>query len=195
MANLKDQLICVEYLRDNLNWCDYMCAALVGCMIAESNITPNTINKEEKNGTLASSGDYGAGIVQWTFIDRKEKALMVGLGMSKSQAQDFIKNKGIESLNLIDQLKMVVGEIKNGMYKSNFNVVMLKCQTLKEAVAAAYCRYLRGFSSKTNVPNDADIKRLDKAYDAANSKAISEFNIRLKYANQVLDNYHHSIDI
>ena len=195
MANLKDQLICVEYLRDNLNWCDYMCAALVGCMIAESNITPNAINKVEKNSISASSGDYGAGIVQWTFTDKKEKALMVGLGMSQSQAQDFIKNKGIESLNLVDQLKMVVGEIKNGMYKSNFNVVMPKCQTLKEAVAAVYCRYLRGFSSKTNVPNDADIKRLDKAYDATNSKAISEFNIRLKYANQVLDNYHHSIDI
>jgi len=210
MANLENQLICVEYLRDNLGWADYMCAALVGCMMAESNIIPSAINKGEKNGTLTSSSAcnkntpygtktspwaYGAGIIQWTFTDRKEKALMVGLKMNLQQAQEFIKTKGIETLSLIDQLKMVVGEIKDGMYKSNFGIVITKCQTLKEAVAAVYCRYLGGFSSKTNVPNDSDIKRLDKAYDAANSKAISGFNTRLKYANQVLDNYHHSIDI
>jgi len=210
MASLDNQLICVEYLRDNLNWDDYMCAALVGCMIAESNINPAAINKGEKNGTLTSSSacnkntvygtktcpwSYGAGIIQWTFTDRKEKALMNGLGYSLQQAQNLIRGAGIESLSLQQQLQMVVGEISKGLYKTNFGVVMPKCQNLKEAVSAAYCRFLGGFSSKTTVPTDSDIKRLDKAYDAANSKTISGFNTRLKYANMVLDNYHHSIDI
>ena len=210
MASLQNQLICVEYLRDNLPWCDYMCAALVGCMIAESNINPSAYNKGEKNGTLTSSGAcnkntaygtktspwaYGAGIIQWTFTDRKEKALMIGLGYTQQQAQKLIKGDGIESLSLEDQLKMVVGEIKNGMYKSNFGVVMPKCETLKEAVSAVYCRFLGGFSSKTSVPTEADIKRLDKAYDAANSKSISGFTIRLKNATMVLENYHKSVDI
>lgn len=210
MASLENQLICVEYLRDHLKWDDYMCAALVGCMIAESNITPSAYNKGEKNGTLKSSSAcnkntaygtktspwaYGAGIIQWTFTDRKEKALMVGLNYSQSQAEALIKGAGIESLTLQQQLQMVVGEISKGLYKSNFGVVMPKCNNLKEAVAAVYCRFLGGFSSKTSVPTDADIKRLDKAYDAANSKVISGFSTRLKYAEQVLDNYHHSIDI
>lgn len=210
MASIQNQLTCVEYLRDNLHWCDYMCAALVGCMIAESNITPSAYNKGDKNGTLISSSAcnkntpygtktspwaYGAGIIQWTFTDRKEKALMIGLGYTQQQAQKLIKGAGIESLSLKQQLQMVVGEITNGMYKSNFGIVMPKCQTLKEAVSAVYCRYLGGFSSKTSVPTDSDIKRLDKSYDAANAKAISGFGIRLKYAEQVLENYHHSIDI
>ena len=210
MASIQNQLICLEYLRDNLLWCDYMCAALVGCMIAESNINPSAYNKGEKNGTLKSSSAcnkntsygtktspwaYGAGIIQWTFTDRKEKALMIGLGMNQLQAQQLIKGAGIESLSLEQQLKMVVAEIKNGLYKNNFGVVMPKCNTLKEAVAAVYCRFLGGFSSKTTVPTDADIKRLDKAYDSANSKSISGFNTRLKYATTVLENYHHSIDI
>ena len=210
MATLQNQLICVEYLRDHLHWCDYMCAALVGCMIAESNIIPSAYNKGEKNGTLKSSSAcnkgtaygtktspwaYGAGIIQWTFTDRKEKALMIGLGYTQQQAQKLIKGTGIESLTLEQQLQMVVAEISKGMYKSNFRVVMPKCETLKDAVAAAYCRFLGGFSSKTTVPTDADIKRLDKSYDAANSKAISGFKTRLKYAEQVLENYQHSIDI
>lgn len=210
MANLNNQLICVEYLRDKLGWDDYICAALVGCMIAESNINPSAINKGEKNGTLVSSSAcnkntaygtktspwaYGAGIIQWTFTDRKEKALMVGLGYSKEQAQQLIKGDGIESLNLETQLQMVVGEISKGLYKDNFGVVIRKCENLKDAVATVYCRFLGGFSSKTTIPTDADIKRLDKAYDSANSKVISGFTTRLKYANTVLDNYHHSIDI
>ena len=58
------------------------------------------------------------------------------------------------------------------------------------------CRFLGGFSSKTTIPTDADIKRLDKGYNTANMKSSgSMFGIRLNYANQVLDNYHHSIDI
>ena len=210
MATLQNQLICVEYLRDNLKWDDYMCAALVGCMIAESNIIPSAVNKGEKNGTLKSSNacnkdtaygtktspwSYGAGIIQWTFCDRKEKALMAGLNMSIEQARKLIQSTGIESLSLEQQLQMVVGEISKGMYKSNFGVVMPKCNSLKEAVAAAYCRFLGGFSSKTNVPTDADIKRLDKSYNITNSKDISGFNTRLKYAEMVLDNYHKSIDI
>ena len=210
MNTITNQLICVEYLRDHLEWDDYMCAALVGCIIAESSITPSAINKGEKNGTLLSSSacnknteygtknspwSYGAGIVQWTFCDRKEKALMVGLGFTKQQAIDLIKSKGIESLDLETQLKMVCAEITKGMYKNNFAEAIKKCKNLKEAVATVYCRYLGGFSSKTTPANDSDIKRLDKAYDVANSKAISGFFTRLKYANQVLDNYHHSIDI
>ena len=210
MSNINNQLICVEYLRDNLKWDDYMCAALVGCMIAESNINPSAINKGEKNGTLVSSSAcnkntgygtktspwaYGAGIIQWTFTDRKEKALMIGLGYSQQQAQQLIQGKGIESLNLETQLRMVVGEISKGLYKDNFGVVIRKCENIKDAVASVYCRFLGGFSSKTTIPTDADIKRLDKSYDSANSKVISGFNTRLKYANMVLDNYHHSIDI
>ena len=204
------QLTAMEYLRDNIGWDDYQCAALVACMTAESLVNPYAINKGEKNGTLKSSGAcnkntaygtktspwaYGAGIIQWTFTDRKESALMLGLGIQKDKAIAMIKSSGIESLPLETQLKMVIAEITKGTYKNNFAVVMKKCETLKDAVAAVYCRYLGGYSTKTTVPTNSDIKRLDKAYDAANSKAISGFGTRLKYANQVLDLYHQSIDI
>ena len=210
MASVTNQLICVEYFRDNLGWDDYMCAALTGCIIAESNINPSAINKGEKNGTLKSSGAcnlnqpygqrkspwaYGAGIIQWTYTDRKEKALMDGLGYTQENAKKLIQSTGIESLSLEQQLSMIKGEITKGIYKNNFAVVIKKSRNLKEAVASVYCRYLGGFSSKTSVPTDADIKRLDKSYDSANSKAISGFNTILKYANIVLDNYHNSIDI
>ena len=211
MASIQNQLTCVEFLRDNLGWEDYKCAALVGCMMAESGVNPQAVNKGEKNGTLKASSAcnkgtaygtktspwaYGAGIIQWTFTDRKENALMIGLGMTKQKAIELIKGAGIESLTLENQLKMVVGEISKGMYKNNFAVVMSKCETLKDAVAAVYCRFLGGFSSKTTIPTDADIKRLDKGYNTANMKSSgSMFGIRLNYANQVLDNYHHSIDI
>ena len=52
MASIQNQLTCVEFLRDNLGWEDYKCAALVGCMMAESGINPQAVNKGEKNGTL-----------------------------------------------------------------------------------------------------------------------------------------------
>lgn len=209
--NITNQLFCVEYLRDNLGWEDYKCAALVGCMMAESGVNPQAVNKGEKNGTLKASSAcnkgttygtktspwaYGAGIIQWTFTDRKEKAIMGGLGYTQTQAKQLIQGGGIESLTLEQQMKMVVYEISKGLYKNNFTMVMTKCETLKDAVASVYCRFLGGFSSKTTIPTDADIKRLDKGYNTANMKSSgSMFGIRLNYANQVLDNYHHSIDI
>ena len=210
MATIDNQIICMEYLRDNLGWTDYQCAALVGCMIAESNINPSAINKGEKNGTLKSSGannegkpygdkhcpwSYGAGIIQWTYTNRKENALMLGLGIQKDKAVTIIKGSGIEALPLDHQLKMVCAEITKGNYKDNFKIVIEKCENLKEAVAAVYCRYLGGYSSKTTIPTDSDISRLDKNYNIANQNSVSGFYIRLKYATQVLENYHHSIDI
>jgi len=210
MASIDTQLTCMEYLRDNLHWDDYMCAALVGCMIAESNINPKAINKGEKYGTLTtstacnkgteygtktSSWSYGAGIVQWTFCDRKESALILGLNINKNQAKSIIINDGIESLSLDQQLQMVVGEISKGAYKNNFGIAIKKCNDLREAVGTVYCRYLGGYSSKNTPATEADIKRIDKHYNDANQKNISGFNIRLKYANQVLNCYHKSIDI
>lgn len=210
MSNFSNQYIVMPWLRDNLSLDDYMCAAITGCMIAESGINPQAYNKGEKNGTLKSSGacnkgtaygtktcpwSYGAGIVQWTYTDRKEKALIGGLGMTRESAISLIKTKGIESLSLEDQLKMVAYEISKGMFKNNFNVVLRKCETLKDAVAATYCRYLGGFSSKTNVPTDADIKRLDKGYNRANMNSNSGFALRYKYAVQALENYHKTIDL
>lgn len=143
MASLNLQLICVEYFRDNLELDDYMCAAMVGCMIAES----------------------------------------------------LLNIKELEELE--DKLKNIKDDILDGQYKNNFGKAIRKCKNLKEAVATAYCRYFNGYSSKTTPANDGDIKRIDKYYNKENNdnSNISGFSIRLKYANQVLDNYHHSIDI
>ena len=98
-------------------------------------------------------------------------------------------SKGIESLSLEQQLKMVVGEINKGSFKSNFGVVMPKCKNLKEAVSAVFCRFLGGISSNTSIPSESEIKKLDKAYDAANGKAISGFSKRVTYADKVLRKY------
>jgi len=207
MASLDNQLTCMEYFRDNLGWDDYMCAALVGCIIGESNISPGAINKDEKNGTASSLAcnqntpygtktspwSYGAGLIKWTFTDRKEKAIMLGLGYNKDKTIETIKHSGIESLSLEQQLKMIVAEISRGDYKDNFSEAIIKCKTLKDAVATVYCRYLNGYNSENSIPTDEEIKRLDNNYEIDNNK--SEFYKSLKYAEQALQNYHHSIDI
>lgn len=209
MASASDtELMCVRYFIEKLGWKDYMAAGLVGCMKAESGITPSKVNSGEKNGTLTTSGacnhgtaygtkhspwSYGAGICQWTYCDRKENAMIAGLGYTSSQAQSLIKSKGVESLSLEQQLRMAVGEISKGKYSSNYGIAMRKTQNLKDSVAATYCRYLGGFSSSASVPTDNDIKRIDKSYDAANGRAISGFGTRYKYANEILTKYRKSV--
>lgn len=196
------QLFCMEYFRDNLNWEDYKCAALVGCMKAESNLYCRYVNKSEKNGTDLLSPmcnkdqaygtqnnpwSYSAGILGWKQTNRKEHAIERGLGINKDKAIVIIKSKGIESLRFEQQLHCIVAEITQGIFKDNFLIAINKCETLKDAVATIYCRYINGYSTKTNIPNNKDIRRIDK-YDI-------EFDKRLKLAEQALYNYHHSIDI
>ena len=196
------QLFCMEYFVEHLKWDDYKCAALVGCLTAESFLISSSINKEEKNGTLlvsdvcnkntaygtkTSPWAYAAGIAKWKYTNRKELALQLGLGIQQDKAIVIIKSTGIEGLSLEQQLKIIVAEITKGNYKDNFAIVIEKCETLKDAVATVYCRYINGYSSKTSIPTKADIIRINNDY--------SEFMNRLKYANIVLDNYHKSIDI
>ena len=175
------QLYCVEFFRDNLEFDDYVCAAMVGCMMAESNLNPTFVNKTTN----------GVGLIQWKYDDRKFNALKNGLGLSNEKTEEILKTNGIQSLSLSDQLLMIKYEISNGPYKDNFNIAIRKTNNLKEAVATVYCRYINGFSAKTSIATESDIKRIDKSY----GQDKSNFNIRLKNANYILNKYHRSIDI
>jgi len=81
----------------DLNLTKAQAAGIAGVLTAESGINPSAFNKKEKAGTYTSSSannkgakygeknspwSYGAGIGQWTFTDRKEKAIMGGLGVN-----------------------------------------------------------------------------------------------------------------
>ena len=87
-----------------------------------------------------------------------------------------------------EELNTILKDISSNKYSNNFIVALKKAETLSEAVSVVYCRYSNGFSDKKTIPTEADIKRIDNTYK-------NGFNLRLKYADQILDNYHRSIDI
>ena len=192
----------MEYFRDNLKWDDYMCAALVGCMMAKSRLSSKYYDKGEKNGTNTSSPycnkeqpygeqnspwSYSAGLLGWKQTNRKESAIQLAQGINKDKAIVTIKSRGIEGLSFDQQLHMIIMEITQGQFKDNFTIAMSKCESLQDAVATVYCRYANGYSSKTSIPNESDIKRIDKTE--------TEYNKCLSFAEYVLDEYHKSIDI
>lgn len=167
----------ISMLMNDLGLTKAQAAGIAGVLTAESNVNPHIFNKGEKNGTYKASGannegapyghkhspwSYGAGIVQWTFTDRKEKAIMGGLGMSREQAVNIITHGGIESLSLEQQVKMLEYEL-NTTYKYTLAAIK-KCTTAQQAAATYYVRAVAGYSTSTAPVTQAEINKKNAAY-------------------------------
>lgn len=168
-------------------------AGVAGVMTAESGVNPKIYNRGEKNGTYKASGannegapygnkhcpwSYGAGICQWTYTDRKEKAIMGGLGISKQQAVSIITHGGIESLSLEQQVKMLEYEFRT-TYKYTFEGLK-KCTTAQQAAATFYCHAIAGYSTSTNPASQQEINKKNAAYHKVGAQ--SQINKGMAFA-------------
>lgn len=187
----------IQALMKELGLTKEQAAGIAGVLTAESGVNPNIFNKGEKNGTYKSSsanntgkpyGDkhcpwsYGAGICQWTFTQRKESALMGGLGISKEAAKNIIMKKGIELLSLDDQIKMLIYELKT-TYKATLAGIK-KCKTPESAAATYYCHAIAGFSTSTNPATQEEINKNNAKY--AKVGATSQINKGMGYAKGLM---------
>lgn len=160
-------------------------AGIAGVLEAESGIDPQAFNRGEKNGTYSSSSannkgekyghknspwSYGAGIGQWTFTDRKEKAIMGGLGLNQDEARNLIKTKGIESLSLEQQIKMLEYELTNN-YKNTLEGIK-KCTKASDAAATFYCHAIAGYSDSKEKATLDEINKMNKRYSKVGAKAL-----------------------
>lgn len=172
-------------------------AGIAGVMTAESGVNPAIFNKGEKAGIYKSSSannqgtpygtkhspwSYGAGICQWTFCDRKEKAIMGGLGVSKEQAKQIIMTKGIEGLSLDDQIKMLAFELRT-TYRATLAGIK-KCTSASQAAATFYCHSIAGFSTSTEPASQAEINAMNAKYGGVG--AHNQINKGMKFANGYL---------
>ena len=168
-------------------------AGIAGVLAAESGINPHSFNSAEKRGTYKSSGannegtpygtkhsawSYGAGICQWTFCQRKEKAIMGGLGVSRNDAIRIIMNGGIESLSLDQQVKMLAYEL-NSTYKSTLQGIR-KCKNASQAAATYYCHAIAGYSLSIEPATQAEIAIKNAAYSTVG--ANSQINKGMAFA-------------
>ena len=183
----------ISMLISDLGLTKAQAAGIAGVMTAESGINPGIVNSGEKRGTYKSSSannegtpygtkhspwSYGAGICQWTFCDRKEKAIMGGLGVSKQEAIHIIKTKGIEGLSLEQQIKMLEYEL-NTSYKYTLDGLK-KCTTAAQAAATFYCHAVAGYSTSTEPATNAEIAKKNAAYSKVG--ANSQINKGMSYA-------------
>lgn len=183
----------ISILMSDLSLTREQAAGIVGVIMSESGANPAAFNKGERNGTYKSSSannvgsaygtkgspwSYGAGICQWTFCDRKEKAIMKGLGVSREEAINIIKTRGIESLSLEDQAKMLVGELKSA-YSATLEGIR-KCSTASQSAATYYCHSVAGFSSSKEPASQAEINKMNARYSTVG--ANSQINKGMNYA-------------
>ncbi len=183
----------ISMLMSDLGLTKAQAAGVAGVMTAESGVNPGIVNIGEKRGTYKSSGannegtpygtkhspwSYGAGICQWTYCDRKEKAIMGGLGVSKQEAINIIKTKGIEGLSLEQQIKMLEYEFKTS-YKYTLTGLK-KCTTAEQAAATFYCHALAGYSTSTEPATNSEIAKKNAAYSKVG--ANSQINKGMSYA-------------
>lgn len=177
--------IVINTLMNDLGLTKAQASGIAGVLQSESNINPQAFNVKEKKGTYYKSSannkgakygeknspwSYGAGIGQWTFTDRKEKALMGGLGLSREEAISLIQTKGIESLPLESQIKMLEYELTNE-YKNTLEGIK-KCKTASEAAATFHCHAIAGYSTSTEKATIAEINKINKKYSTVGSSSL-----------------------
>lgn len=184
-SNNNNAEIVISTLMADLGLTRSQAAGITGVLEAESGINPQAFNSKEKNGTYSSSSannqgkqyghknspwSYGAGIGQWTFTDRKEKAIMGGLGLNQDEAINLIKTKGIESLSLEQQIKMLEYELTNN-YKNTLEGIK-KCTNASDAAATFYCHAIAGYSSSKEKATLDEIKQMNKKYSKVGAKEL-----------------------
>lgn len=186
-------LVVMSMLMNDLGLTKAQAAGIAGVMTVESGVNPHIVNAAEKKGTYKTSGannegtpygtkhspwSYGAGICQWTYCDRKEKAIMGGLGVSREEAIKIIKTKGIEGLSLEQQIKMLEYEFKTS-YKYTLAGIK-KCDSAELAAATFYCHAVAGYSTSTEPATSKEIAAQNAAY--AKVGANSQINKGMAYA-------------
>lgn len=184
----------ISALMSKLGLTKEQAAGIAGVLTAESGVNPAIYNKGEKNGTYKSSGanntgapygekhcpwSYGAGICQWTFTQRKEKAIMGGLGVSREEAVNIIKSGGIESLSLDKQINMLAYELEKGDYKNTLAGIK-KCSTASQSAATFYCHAVAGYSTSREPASDGEVNKANARY--AKVGATSQITKGMRFA-------------
>ena len=189
----------IAALMEQLGLTREQAAGITGVLGAENGVNPHSYNVGEKKGTYHTSGanneggpygskhspwSYGAGIGAWTFCGKKEQVLG-GLGMSREQAKNFIMTKGIESLGLEDQIKMLIHELTK--YQGPTLQGISKCTSPELAAATYYCHAVAGsrYASSTEPATQAQIAEFNGKY--AKVGANSQINKGMGWARKFYD--------
>lgn len=228
----RQSLVMKEKIMRELGWKDYMAAALIGCVMAEAGgFKPWMVNVGEKSGTLKSSRacyngpklspeerghyngaySYGAGIIQFTYWDRKLNAVKIvaaknggrvrgmtpeeflmdidGPGMRTcpkpsgwQRAKKADYKGGVENLTLDEQFDVLIGELINRYPAVNASVKM--STNVHEALAVIYCKYIGGIGRRVGIPTPEEVQKKVTAYMRANPKTTEKDHYikRLGYA-------------
>lgn len=228
----RQSLVMKEKIMRELGWKDYMAAALIGCVMAEAGgFKPWMVNVGEKSGTLKSSRacyngpklspeerghyngaySYGAGIIQFTYWDRKLNAVKIvaaknggrvrgmtpeeflmdidGPGMRTcpkpsgwQRAKKADYKGGVENLTLDEQFDVLIGELFNRYPAVNASVKM--STNVHEALAVIYCKYIGGIGRRVGIPTPEEVQKKVTAYMRANPKTTEKDHYikRLGYA-------------
>lgn len=228
----KQSLVMKEKIMKELGWKDYMAAALIGCVIAEAGgFKPWMVNVGEKAGTLKSSGacydgprlsanerghhngaySYGAGIIQFTYWDRKLNAVKIVAAKNGGKVHEMMPEAflmaidgpgrrtcpkpsgwqkaakadykgGVENLTLEEQFDVLIGELINNYPAVNTSVKM--STNVQEALAVIYCKYIGGIGRKVGIPTPEAVQKRVIAYMRANPKTTEKDHYikRLGYA-------------
>lgn len=183
----------ISMIMSDLGLTKEQAAGIAGVLTVESGVNPGIVNSGEKSGTYKSSGannegtpygtkhspwSYGAGICQWTYCNRKENAIMGGLGVSRQEAINIIKTKGIEGISLDYQIKMLEYELKTS-YKYALEGIK-KCKTAPQAAATFYCHVVAGYSTSTEPATNAEVQKMNAKYSSVGAK--SQINKGMAFA-------------
>ena len=191
--------IAINILMEQLGLTRAQAAGIVGVFGAENGVNPHSYNKAEKHGTYPGSGannqggpygskhspwSYGAGIGSWTYCSMKEQAL-AGLGMSREQAKNFIMTKGIESLGLEDQLKIIIYQLTHTQTRTLEGI--RKCDSPELAAATYYCHAVAGakFASSTEPATQEEINFFNNKYSTVGVN--SQINKGMGWARKFYD--------
>lgn len=198
---LEKGLYIKKFFMERLGWSSYMASALVGCLICENgSLNPAVVNIREKNGTLLSSSasykktkpnseyNYGAGLIQWSFYDRKmnllnymEKKTKGGIH-GKWTANNFIRDcmpgtsytpensdykGGVENLSFEEQIDCIGYELTTKYSNANQSIMMSK--TIEEAVAVLFCDYIGGGPNDIRIPSPQTVANKVNKYMKVNN--------------------------
>lgn len=173
-------------LKAEFGWTNVQVAGVLGNIQQESMFNPKSINKSEKknqspkpkgNDQSNNPYNYGAGLIQWTFYNRKLRVLgYVGKGATELKNISIGTTEGgpggIESCTLDEQITMLITELKTIF--PNIVKAISRCKTAEESATTFYYRVERSPKNEDKIYRIAELKsqydRMEATKRTANAK-------------------------
>lgn len=167
--------ILISILIKEFGLADFQAAAFAGVFEAESGLNPASFNVLEKTGRgnpgqsqktaqlLAATAGYGAGIAQWTFKERKQKAVQ---SLNSATGKNYNWQQ-IEAIPFDDQVRMVMFELS-----PNFINQIKTTRSIEAAVDLILRGYENGGSGNGKLASVAQMNSYAGGYSGLMQKRV-----------------------